>query len=80
MGSERTRQVGRKLIPMPVLRTVRDNVFFKQQPKPPLEAGAVDVLRGVFESDVRKLEELLGRTLPELRRSWHLEAYVRDKR
>jgi hypothetical protein len=71
MGSERTRRVGMKLIPMPVLRAVRDNVLFKRQDKPPPDADAVSVLREVFESDVRKLEELLGRPLPELRRSWY---------
>jgi Sulfotransferase family len=70
MGSGKIRYVGKKVIPLPILRSLRDRVLFKRQEKPEPEPEAVDVLSKVFASDLDKLEGLLGRPLPELRRSW----------
>jgi hypothetical protein len=70
LGSSGIRSIGRKFTPRLGLRTVRDKVFFKQQEKPAQDAQAVDILREVYASDIAKLETLLGRSLPELRRSW----------
>jgi hypothetical protein len=70
MGSNRIRFIGRRFMPRLGLRTVLDRVFFKQQEKPTLDTQALDILREVYASDIDKLETLLGRPLPELRRSW----------
>jgi hypothetical protein len=70
LGSSGLRFIGRKFTPRLGLRTVRDKVFFKQQEKPAVDARALDILREVYASDIAKLEILLGRSLPELRRSW----------
>jgi len=67
------RHIGKKLIPQPVLCTARDNVFLMRQDEPPLSADAAGVLHELFESDVRRLEELLGRSVPGLRRFWYRE-------
>ena len=72
MGNGRLRAVGKKIVPLPVLRAVRDRVLFKRQQRPELEAMAVDALRGVCAADVESLEALLERPLPELRRSWRV--------
>jgi hypothetical protein len=70
MGSGKIRFIGKKVIPLPVLRSLRDRVLFKRQEKPEPEPEAVEALSKAFASDVEKLEALLGRPLPELRRSW----------
>jgi hypothetical protein len=72
MGSNTLRFLAKDLlrIPRPALRSLRDLTLFKRQTKPPPDPRAVEVLRGVFAEDIAKLEELLDRPLPELRRSW----------
>jgi hypothetical protein len=72
MGSNTLRFIGWGVlrIPKPVFRFVRDRILFKRQEKPPLDAPSRAFLREVFASDVDKLETLLNRPLPELRRSW----------
>jgi hypothetical protein len=44
--------------------------IFKSVSKPPLEPIAVALLQQAYRQDVQKLEKLLGRPLPELRRVW----------
>jgi len=39
-------------------------------PRPPLDPRAVEYLRPIFEADLRDLEKVLGRSLPELRKVW----------
>lgn len=70
MSSNKVRAVVRTLFPKRVLWFVRDRVLFKRQEKPAPDERSVRVLREIYESDVSGLEDLLGRPLPELRRSW----------
>lgn len=44
-------------------------LFFKMK-KPPLDQESRRRLQQFYEPDVRRLEDLLGRKLPELRKSW----------
>jgi hypothetical protein len=70
MESKGIRLIGSRFMPRLGLRTVRDRVLFKQQEKPAVDTQTLDILREVYASDIAKLETLLGRPLPELRRSW----------
>ena len=72
MGNSRLRAVGKKFVPLPVLRVGRDRVLFKRQQRPELEARTVEALLEVCAADVESLEALLERPLPELRRSWRV--------
>jgi hypothetical protein len=76
MGSNTLRFFAKDLlrVPRPVLRSLRDLTLFKRQEKPPPDAQTVEVLREVFADDITKLEALLDRPLPELRRSWKIGA------
>jgi hypothetical protein len=73
MGSDKIRFIGKKVIPLPILRSLRDRVLFRRQEKPEPEPEAVDALSKVFASDLEKLETMLDRPLPELRRSWKVK-------
>ncbi len=44
--------------------------IFLNMKKPPLDAESRRQLQEVYDPDVTRLEELLGRKLPELRKSW----------
>jgi len=72
MGSNTLRFVAMDVlrIPRPALRFLRDRTLWKRQEKPVLEPRSLEVLREIFENDISKLEALLDRPLPELRRSW----------
>lgn len=56
------------LLPLPLLRRVRP-LFFHTS-KPSLDDESRRLLQGIYDPDVRQLENLLGQELPELRRTW----------
>jgi hypothetical protein len=69
-SNDRAYGFARTLFPKRVLRFIRDHVLFKHQEKPAPDAQSVNILRKIYEDDTRGLEDLLSRSLPELRRSW----------
>jgi len=67
----------RKRIPLrslPLPRSLKGYLFKilagPAGPKPSIDPRAIDLLRPIFEPDIRELEHLLNRTLPELRKVW----------
>lgn len=70
MSSDRAHAIARILLPKGLLRLVRDRILFKRQERPVPDTRSVNILRERYEDDVSGLEELLNRSLPELRRSW----------
>ena len=74
MGSNTLRYVAMDLlrVPKPALRFVRDRTLFKRQEKPTLDEHSLELLRETYERDISRLEALLERPLPELRRSWRV--------
>jgi hypothetical protein len=75
MASDAVRFVAKEVlrVPKPMLWFLREQVLFRRREKPVLEAHSLGVLREIHEGDIAKLEDLLGRPLPELRRSWKAE-------
>jgi hypothetical protein len=59
-----------KIIPESVRKWMSYNPIFYKPEKPHVEPEASRYLQSIYEPDVCKLEELLGRKLPELRSSW----------
>jgi hypothetical protein len=57
-----------KLVPRSLVLAVRP-IFFNTR-KPPLDDKSRQWLQKFYEPDIGRLEELLGRKLPELRKSW----------
>ena len=61
----------RQRIFSPAMRIwLRSSPLLYRRCTPPRDAAMTRRLQSIFEPDVRQLEELLGRKLPELRRSW----------
>ena len=75
-GTNWARRAGQLLVPPSlganhtVKRVIFQRYFLKPAPKPPMDPRVKDWLRSIYDPDVRALEDLLGRELPELRRSW----------
>lgn len=59
-----------KILPESVRQWMSYNPVFYKPDKPRVEAEASRYLQSIYEPDLCKLEELLKRKLPELRRSW----------
>jgi hypothetical protein len=53
-----------------VRRWMSYNPVFQKPEKPRVEPEASRYLQSIYEPDLCKLEELLDRKLPELRRRW----------
>lgn len=75
-GSNWARRAGQLLVPKSmganhaIKRLIFQRFFVKAVPRPKIDPAARDWLCEIFDPDLQALEELLGRALPELRRSW----------
>ena len=77
-GSNRVRRVGQILVPprlgsnQAVKRLIFQRFFVKTAPRPEMDSRAKDLLCSIFDPNIRALEELLQRRLPELRHTWEM--------
>lgn len=75
-GANWVRRAGQILVPISlgsnhtIKKMVYQRYFVKAGPKPLMNEEAGEWLRSIYEPELRVLEGLLGRELPELRRSW----------
>jgi Sulfotransferase domain len=75
-GANWVRRAGQILVPASfgsnhtIKRLLYQRYFVKAGPKPSMNEQAGEWLRSIYDPDLRALEGLLGRKLPELRRSW----------
>jgi len=60
----------RKLLPESVQEWIRSSRMFYRHAKPPRDERTTKYLKSIYEPDLRRLEDLLGRKLPELRSTW----------
>jgi hypothetical protein len=70
-GAKFSRVLGQALMPRALGDFIFERIFLKQAPKPRLDPRARELLCSLYAPDLDDLEELLGRHLPELRRSWN---------
>ncbi|HKV56206.1 MAG TPA: sulfotransferase [Candidatus Binataceae bacterium] len=69
-GAKFSRMIGQTIVPRSVGAFIFQRMFLKNAQKPPLDGRARDLLCSLYEPDLDRLERLLGRSLPELRKSW----------
>ena len=78
--SPTSRSLRRRLLPDSVRKWMRNSAFLQYNSllfgkrKPPLDAESRDFLQGIFEPEVLRLEKLLMRDLPELRKTWAVKS------
>lgn len=65
-----SRQLRHKLLPASVQDWLRHSPLLYGSRKPSLDDESRRYLQEIFDPDINSLEELLGRKLPELRKSW----------
>lgn len=70
LTDERVHRLARRLVPERLRVWLGDHALVEEGEKPPLEPEAARLLAEAFEPHVERLESLLDRELPELRRSW----------
>ncbi len=59
-----------RILPQSVREGLNSSRIFFKFDKPPRDDRAAKLLQEIYEPDLCRLEELLGRKLPELRRTW----------
>lgn len=64
------RDLRQKLLPTFVQDWLRYSPLLYSRQKPPLDDDARQFLQEIYQPNIAKLEDLLGRQLPELRKSW----------
>lgn len=69
-GSDRLKRVARAVLPERVRSFIGDRVLVREADKPPMDPKIRSFLETVYAPDVRRLERILDRDLPELRASW----------
>lgn len=69
-GARLSRWIGQSVVPRRLGWFIFERFFLKSSSKPSLDARVRDLLCSLYEPDVSELERTLGRSLPELRRSW----------
>lgn len=75
-GANWVRRAGQLLVPISlgsnhtIKRMVYQRYFVKAVPKPAMDEVAGEWLRSIYHPDLRALEAIVGRPLPQLRRSW----------
>jgi hypothetical protein len=81
-GSNRFRRVGQILVPpslgsnQAIKRLIFQRFFVKSAQRPEMDPSAKDLLRSIFDPDIRALEELLQRRLPDLRHTWEAQPKI----
>ncbi|AIA54965.1 sulfotransferase family protein [Acidithiobacillus caldus] len=75
-----SRYIGEHLFPQRWGEYLWQHVFLRAGEKPPMDPRARAFLQRLYEPEIRGLEKLLGRPLPELRLSWQREERAAEPR
>lgn len=68
--SKFSKELRQRVLPQPVQRWLRSSKLLYGTRKPPLDDESRRYLQAIYDPDLALLENLLGRKLPELRKSW----------
>ena len=67
---KRLKHLYQKLLPLSWRATIRNRFLMQPGPKPPMDLRAKAFLQEIYDPEIKALERLLHRPLPELRISW----------
>ncbi|HKD67019.1 MAG TPA: sulfotransferase [Candidatus Binataceae bacterium] len=71
-GSKLSRMLGETIVPRRLGSFIYEHMLLKQAHKPPMDSRAGDLLLEFYGPEISELERMLGRQMPELRRTWPL--------
>lgn len=71
-GNRLSRIIGETIMPRRLGRFIFEHLLLKPSAKPPMDPRARQLLLELYEPEMDRLETMLGRKMPELRRSWSL--------
>jgi hypothetical protein len=79
-GSDFARALGKILVPRRLGKYIYEEFFLKPGRKPAIDPRAHELLRALYTDEIVAVEKVVGRTLPELRKSWYAkeQKYVAD--
>lgn len=69
-SSDAIQSIAQAVLPKSLREFLGNRVLLAERDKPPMDPEARRLLAETFAPEVRRVEELLGRELPELRASW----------
>lgn len=72
-GNRLSRVLGETVVPRWLGSFIYERVLLRRAAKPPMDPRARELLLGIYGPEIEELEDVLGRGLPELRRTWPAE-------
>jgi Sulfotransferase family len=72
-GYRLSRMLGETVVPRALGSFIYERFLLKRADKPPMEPRARDLLLEIYEPEIDELERMVGRKMPELRRTWPVE-------
>ncbi len=72
-GNRLSRMLGETIVPRRLGSFIYERFLLKHADKPPIDPRARELLLEIYEPEIDQLERIVGRKMPELRRSWPVE-------
>jgi Sulfotransferase family len=72
-GNRLSRMLGETIVPRRLGSFIYEHFLLKGADKPPMDPRALALLLEIYEPEVDELERMVGRKMPELRRTWSVE-------
>lgn len=67
LGSRRVRRLAQQVVPKQVRHYARDRLLLSRGAKPELDWRSIEYLASEYEGEIDRLEQILGKKLPDLR-------------
>jgi len=69
-GNKFSRMLGETIIPRRFGQFIYERFLLKRSEKPPIDPRARELLMSIYQPEIDRLERIIGRKTPELRRTW----------
>jgi hypothetical protein len=72
-GNKLSRMLGETVVPRRLGSFIYEHFLLKRADKPPMDPRAQELLLEIYEPEIDELERIVGRKMPELRRTWPVD-------
>jgi len=73
VGNKVSRMLGETIVPRRLGSFIYEHFLLRRADKPAMEPRARELLLEIYEPEIDELEKILGKKMPELRRTWPVE-------